>query len=204
MTKTLAVFDFDGTLTFRDSMIDFLWRTFGKRRFCWEFIKLFPVLLGYKLKLIANHDAKQRLLGAFFKNMPVSDFTEMTQQYSRLNVESILREDAFSRLQWHIEQGHVVLIITASVEDWVAPFFAKMSIEVLGTQLEFKHNKLTGSFSTPNCYGKEKVVRLKSWMGNHRFDEVYAYGDSAGDKELLAFANKPNYRIFKSQGISKC
>ena len=104
-------------------------------------------------------------------------------------------------------------IVSASIDNWVRPFFEIRNlkgIQVLGTQIEVVDGKLTGHFKSNNCYGKEKVNRiteaLVSSQASHSestksFErseyEIEAFGDSRGDKEMLAFADKGHFKPFR-------
>ena len=91
-----------------------------------------------------------------------------------------------------------MFIVSASIDNWVAPFFKGVgSVTILGTQIETVDNRLTGRFLTPNCYGAEKVRRLKDALpglkNNRRQYEIIAFGDSRGDKEMFEYADESYY-----------
>jgi phosphoserine phosphatase len=88
-----------------------------------------------------------------------------------------------------------VLIVSASIDNWVQPFFD--DVKVLGTQIEVMDGKLTGRFLTRNCYGQEKVNRILALYSNRQDYHLTAFGDSKGDKELLAFADESHFKPFR-------
>ena len=88
-----------------------------------------------------------------------------------------------------------MLIVSASIDNWVQPFFPE--VKVLGTQIEVVNGKLTGRFLTKNCYGQEKVNRILALYPNRTDYHLTAYGDSRGDKEMLAFADESYYKPFR-------
>ena len=98
-----------------------------------------------------------------------------------------------------MEQGVRVLVVSASVDNWVAPFFP--GVDVQGTQAEVTDGRLTGRFLTRNCYGQEKVNRLKQAVpelkNNRQQYYIVAFGDSRGDKEMLEFADEQHYKPFR-------
>ena len=96
-----------------------------------------------------------------------------------------------------LADGAEVLIVSASIDNWVRPFFKNHVPMVLGTQIEVKDGLLTGRFLTKNCYGQEKVNRILALYPNREDYHLTAYGDSRGDKELLAFADKAHYKPFR-------
>ena len=91
------------------------------------------------------------------------------------------------------------MIVSASIDNWVLPFARVLGVkQVLGTQLELSRgDRLTGRFSTPNCYGPEKVRRLQTLFPQRTNYYLIAYGDSRGDRELLSFADEAYYKLFK-------
>jgi len=94
------------------------------------------------------------------------------------------------------QAGHAeVLIVSASIDYWVQPFFPE--VKVVGTQVEVEDGCLTGRFLTKNCYGQEKVNRILALYPHRNEYELIAFGDSAGDKELLAFADEAHYKPFR-------
>ena len=88
-----------------------------------------------------------------------------------------------------------MLIVSASIDNWVQPFFPK--VKIVGTQVEVENGLLTGRFLTKNCYGQEKVNRILAIYPNRREYKLIAFGDSEGDKELLAFADEAHYKPFR-------
>lgn len=96
-------------------------------------------------------------------------------------------------------EGVEVVIVSASIENWVIPFGRFLGVtHILGTVVECDSDgKLTGHFVGNNCYGVEKVRRLKEIIPKRSDYYIIAYGDSHGDKELLDFADKGYYKYFK-------
>ena len=84
------------------------------------------------------------------------------------------------------------------IDNWVKPFAESLGInQVLGTQLELSGTgHLTGRFATANCYGEEKVKRLLQLYPDRTQYRLVVYGDSRGDKELLAFSDESYYKQF--------
>lgn len=188
--KKIAVFDFDGTITRKDTLLEFIRFSKGK----WTFLKGFaiysPLLIAYKLGLYPNWKVKQKIFAYFFKGMKYNDFCMYGDKFKSV-VNSILNEEQIKRLRNHINKGDSVYVISASIEEWVSPWCHAFGIEnVLGTKIEVLNGIVTGKFITKNCYGKEKVNRLLEKEPERETYYLYAYGDSAGDKEMLEFADK--------------
>ena len=188
--KEIAVFDFDGTITRKDTLLEFIRFSKGK----WTFLKGFaiysPLLIAYKLGLYPNWKVKQKIFAYFFKGMKYNDFCMYGDKFKSV-VNSILDEEQIKRLRNHINKGDSVYVISASIEEWVSPWCHEFGVEnVLGTKIEVLNGIVTGKFITKNCYGKEKVNRLLEKEPERETYYLYAYGDSAGDKEMLEFADK--------------
>lgn len=213
---SLYVFDFDGTLTTRDTLLEFLRFAHGSVGF-WASLAVFlPRLLLMRLHLRDNGLTKQQLFAWHFRGMPTADFDALCRRFADSH-RHLLRKAGMETIVRAKAEGARVLIVSASVDNWVAPFFADTNgkdngqsgqttppsapVEVLGTRLEVCDGRLTGRFLTPNCYGAEKVKRLKAAVPALDTDRsnyhITAFGDSRGDKELLEFADEQHYKPFR-------
>ncbi len=191
--KIVAAFDFDGTITTKDTLFDFIAFYKGKAKLIGGLIVLSPVLVLYKAGLIKNSFAKQILFSWFFKGENSAVFGQKCSQYA-IRISSICKPSVLDKINWHQQNGHSVLIVSASIDRWIRPWAHQMGIpDVLGTIPEEKEGKLTGKFRSENCYGKEKVNRLLSLFPDKESYTLYAYGDSNGDKQLLELADYPHF-----------
>ena len=185
--KQLFAFDFDETLTTRDTLIAFIRYACGTPRFLLGFLLHAPLLVLMKLRLYSNGKAKQRLFSWFFRGMPLEAFDALCQSFASTH-RHLLRPETVCLLQQALSEGAEVLVVSASIDNWVQPFFP--TVTVLGTQIEVIDGRLTGRFLTPNCYGQEKVRRILALYPDRSSYHLTAYGDSRGDRELLAFADE--------------
>jgi len=192
----IAFFDFDGTLTAKDSMIDFIQYAVGRRSYYLGLLSISPILAAYKLNLISNHVAKERFIAFFFKEWDFLRFQKIADKYSIERIDKIIRPKAMEKIIWHQGQGHKVVVVSASIECWLKKWCEKNNVDLIATQLEIKKDKITGKFATKNCYGIEKVNRIKKKYDLSEFDFIYAYGDSPGDKDMLSIANERHYKYF--------
>jgi len=193
----IAFFDFDGTITKDDSFIKFIRFVVGDTKFVIGIAALFPILIAYKLKHIPNYKAKQYMLSYFFKGMSKEKFIQVAYEYSLNYIDTIIRSKAMEKIVWHKEQGHMVVIVSASIECWLKPWCNKNGLGLIATKLEIKDSRITGKFLTKNCYGIEKANRVKKEYILDNYDYIYAYGDSCGDKELLELADESFYKPFR-------
>lgn len=194
----LAVFDFDGTITTKDSFLEFIKFCKGRRDFAIGFLIYSPIIIAYKLKIIPNWKAKQMVFRHFFKGTPVTVFDKWGQDFSA-GIDKMVNPEAHGKIKAHQKAGDTVIIVSASIENWIKPWAEGMGIStVLATQLEIDSNEqITGEFLTKNCFGEEKVNRIMAAFPDRGKYFLEAYGDSNGDKEMLEFADKGWYRRFQ-------
>ncbi len=192
--RKIVAFDFDGTLTNRDSLLEFIRYVHGTSRLWWGFLLHAPILILMMLRRYSHSRAKERVFAYFFKGMPLTDFDAWCQRFAH-DRRTILRPQGIAAVDEAQRNGKAVVIISASIDNWVQPFFA--NVRVLGTQIEVKDGKLTGRFLTGNCFGQEKVNRLLAEYPDRADYHLTAYGDSQGDRELLAFADEAHYKPFR-------
>lgn len=196
-TSPVALFDFDGTLTHRDSLLPFLYHLSGPVSFVCNAVVLVPVLLKYLLGWMENGPAKEAVFQTFVRGENIKEVRRSAEEFVTSVLPKLLRPQAMERLQWHQKQGHRVVLISASVDVYLKPWAAQVGIDqVVCTELQTREGRLTGRFDGANCYGPEKVNRLTNILPDVDTAEVYAYGDSDGDRELLDLANHPYYRTF--------
>jgi len=193
---TVAAFDFDGTITTIDTLPGFIWFSIKFKRLLFSTLKVIPILWSYRFRRMSNHEAKEKLFSEYFGDTPFTDFTKACAGFVP-GIQKLARPAAMDRIRWHQRMGHVVVIVSASVEDWIIPWANHNGIHtVLATQIQVVDGRLTGRFFSKNCHGQEKVNRLLTYLAGRSNYELYAYGDSRGDKELLALADHPFYRCF--------
>jgi phosphatidylglycerophosphatase C len=188
--RRVAAFDLDGTLTRRDTLLPFLLRSCGRSRTAAALMAESLLLLrGAAGNDRARDDAKAGVLRRLLAGRPVAPLLELAETFADDVMGTLLRTDAAARIEKHRSQGHELVIVTASPELYVGPLARRLGIDhVLGTRLEVDDSGvLTGRLLGANCRGAEKVARLQAWLGEEPY-ELWAYGDSAGDRELLALA----------------
>lgn len=222
--QNISAFDFDGTLTTRDTLLLFIrhargwWALFG------GLLLFSPLLVLMKLHLADNGRTKERLFRHYFRGMLERDFDALCQSFARSHTH-VLRTAGLRTVQQALDRGDRVVILSASIDRWVEACLRQFLVsssrfQVLGTEIDVVDGRLTGRFATPNCYGPEKVRRLKEFLKkvspwgdvegatkvSPRGDVegalegtpfIIAYGDSRGDKELLAYADESHYKPFR-------
>lgn len=201
MKKKLYCFDFDGTLTTSDTLLEFIKYAKGKGRFLMVFLMYSPLLILMKLHLYPNWKAKQQIFAHLFAGMRIEKFDALCRGFAEES-QHLLRPKGITLMHEALVAGAQVFIVSASIDNWVRPFFDIRNlkgVQVLGTQIEVEDGKLTGRFKSNNCYGKEKVHRIAEVLKSFERSEyeIEAFGDSRGDKEMLAFADKGYFKPFR-------
>lgn len=197
MKEQIYIYDFDGTLTRRDSFLDFIRYTCGSRSLYCGLLLFSPLLILMKLRLYANGRAKERLFTHFFQGMSIRVFDDLCAKYG-LSRADLLLDAARKAVNEVASNGYRIFIVSASVDRWVLPFFRDVpNVTVIGTQIEVENGLITGRFSTPNCYGVEKVRRIQALLPYREQYKLIAHGDSRGDKEMLNYADQGYFRPFR-------
>ena len=188
----VAAFDVDGTLTTRDCVTPFLWRTAR--------LKAALALVRHPWTVVSavarrDRDRLKEVVCTAFAGLDADALDAAGQEFAREVRRRWLRDDTVARLQRHRELGHRVVLASASLEPYLAPFGQLLEVDgVVCTRLERgPDGRLTGRLDGPNCRGAEKARRLEQWLVTQGLTgaSLWAYGDSPGDAELLALADHP-------------
>ena len=196
MPQQIAFFDFDGTITTKDSLLELARFHKGPFGYAKGMIILSPTLLAFKLGIVDAKKAKEKFIRFFFAGMPVQNFEALCSKFSSQKLGALLRAEALKKIDWHKRQGHEIAVVSASAQYWVAPFCKMHELKWITTQLEIKNNCISRNLSGENCNGLQKALRIREAYNLSEFEKIYAYGDSSGDKEMLALATEPFFRQF--------
>jgi len=191
----VAAFDVDGTLTPRDTLLPFLVRAFGPWRVALTFAALAGPGLRFALGRITIDDFKRRVIARLFAGADVARLRAAGQSHAAA-VLARIRPAARERLEWHRSQGHALVLVSATLDLYLEPLAARLGIaDLLCTRLALDSSgtAFTGALAGEDCTGAAKVRRLVERFGELSGIELHAYGDSAGDRELLLAADFPHY-----------
>jgi phosphatidylglycerophosphatase C len=201
--RTVAAFDFDGTLTRRDTMVPFLARVAGWPQVVAAGIAAVPPFAFSRNERGDRDAAKARVFARLFRGRPYEPVLRAGEEYGALLVREKLRTDTRARLDWHRARGHEVVLVSASLAVYLGTVGRALGVDaVLSTELEVdRGGACTGRMLDGNCRGEEKARRLRAYLQGDDV-EVWAYGDSDGDTELLAMADHPVRVRARSQETS--
>ncbi len=192
----VAAFDVDGTVTTRDCVVPFLRRVAGTvpmaARLGLSIHRLVPALARRD-----RDELKAQATRAVFTGRRIADVEEAGAAFAEHIARDMLRADTVERIRWHGSAGHRVLFVSASFGVYLRPLAERLAVDdVVATELEVDADgRCTGALVDGNCRGPEKARRLLAWLdtnhGGRDAVELWAYGDSPGDRELLATADRP-------------
>lgn len=190
----LALFDFDGTLTKKDSLKDFLHFYSGTLKFYFYSFLCLPILILYFFNLINASEAKQKILSFFLKGHNEAQLKQKgTEFIENLFHKSSFKKDVLQSLVKHISNNDHCYIISASPDLWIKPFAERMGVKYICTELKYAEGMYTGEFLSANCKGPEKAIRLLKEIELKDYLEITAYGNSKDDYEMMALAHYKNW-----------
>ena len=199
----LAIFDFDGTISDRDSFLLFVREVAGRVRFFIGMAALSPRIVGYLIRYYPNYRLKEDVVTRFFANYSLPFLLKKASFFARDRLPGIIRPQAMQRIAWHADQGDRVVVVSATPDFILRPWCDAHGLELLATRLEEVDCRLSGRIEGVNCWGEEKVRRLVEHCRLDDFPEIFAYGDSRGDIPMLELATQPFYKPFQGDGLVK-
>jgi phosphatidylglycerophosphatase C len=197
MSKKLYLFDFDGTLTHKDSFWDFFLKMYSFRKVCWLLLSNLGTILT---TIIAERDkgkVKETLIAVLLKGKTEAEIIALGTAYTKEYLYRTIRPKALTYLYKLRKEGEEMYLVSASVDFWLQPFADEFNMKLIATQLAYHQGKFIGQFLGENCKGPEKVRRILQETDLKKYDEIIAFGNSDGDKEMLAIATEKQYKPFR-------
>lgn len=194
----IAFFDFDGTITTHDTMLELAKFYKGRSAYYKGMLFLLPALVAMKLKILSNAEVKQKLLTLFFKGIPVEEFQAICNRFLKERLPQLIRPKAVDMIHRLQKENTIVVVVSASADNWVKPWCDQIGIQFIGSCLEVVNGKVTGKLNGPNCNHLEKVNRIKANYRLSDYKEIYCYGDTKGDKPMLGLATHSFYKPFRN------
>ncbi len=201
--KGIAVFDFDGTISSKDSFFDFVRFTHGEHRLLCCVAVNIPFIILYFIVLYPSHKLKQRFFSYFYKGFSQEILERKGIEYCEKRIDKIIYPGAKKQIAWHRLQGHNIYLLTASSGLWLGEWCKINGISIIGTEFEVVEGKYTGRIAGKNCKGKEKARRLQTEVDLSDSVEIYGYGDSKSDKNFLTLVGKPFHFPLNEKNMNK-
>ena len=193
--KKLYLFDFDGTLTYKDTMFLYL-KFYNSMKFYVQFVKHIPLFVLLKLKLADAEKVKKSFISSILKGESRTKIEKKSRLFFEKYQDEIFRVNALEFINNIDRTQTESYIVSASLDIWVKPFAEKLEMKLLSTRAEFKNDIFTGNFIGKNCNGPEKVKRIIETVNERKFDKIIAFGDTSGDREMLSWADESHFEFF--------
>jgi phosphatidylglycerophosphatase C len=199
--RVVAAFDFDGTITTRDTLLPFLLRVFGRVRVLRAFSAVWIAGLKRLVGLMTRDAFRRVLIAHLFDGLPVERVKRLGVEHA-LAVHAWVRPQALARIRWHRRKGHELVLVSAAPDVYLTHVASQLGFDhVLCTRLstwrvgdiEFYDGGVEGA----DCTGAEKLRRLRAHVGDLDAVRLHVYGDGAGDPALLSAADHPHHRPFR-------
>ncbi|MGO1073297.1 HAD family hydrolase [Lysobacter sp. CA199] len=190
----LALFDFDGTITDRETFPGFVRASVGRRRLWLGQLLLAPQVIGYKLGWVSGGAVRRRIVAFGYRGRGEEEVREAAARHLHEVVARQLRPQAMQRIAWHRQRGDRVVVVTANLELFVSQWCRSQGLEYICSHLEVREGVLTGRYLGADCCGAEKARRVRERIDLSGYDQVHAYGDTSEDRELLELADRKYYR----------
>lgn len=193
---TLALFDIDGTLTHADTMFAYVRHVVGLPWMLLGLALLSPMLVLARLGLIDRGAAKGAMLRFFLGRRDKPALEAAAEDFKNTVLKGVVRPAGLERLRAHQAEGHRVFLVSASLDLWLAPWARDLGVPLLATPTRWESGRFAG-LGGPNNRGPEKVARVRAVVRPEDFARIVAYGDSSGDREMLALADEGHMKPFR-------
>jgi phosphatidylglycerophosphatase C len=192
--KNLALFDFDGTITTRDTFTPFVKAAVSTPRLVLGQLLLSPLVLGYRAGVVTTATLRRFIVLVGFWRRSAAEVQQAGLAYSRAQLPTAVRSKALERIRWHQAQGDDVVVVSASLDVYLADWCAKLGVQLLCSELDESSGVLTGKYRGADCCGPEKARRIRERFDLSRYAAIYAYGDTSEDRAMLELASQRFYR----------
>ncbi len=191
--RRVAIFDLDGTLTWRDTFVDFMVgyvrRRPGRALHLW---RLPLVLAAYLAGGLDRGLLKQRLIQMCMRGDQRTEIDSWAQAFAEQTLRSGCRGEGLALLREHQRAGDFVVLLSASPDLYVPNIGMLLGVNrILCTEVAFEGDRLSGTLLTPNRRGEEKrrcLAMLKREFPGATFS---AYGNSSSDLPHLVETEHP-------------
>ena len=191
--RRIFLFDFDGTITSKDSFILFTYFSVDFSKFLEYWVHAI-YFLTFKTK--TKSEVKEFFFIKYFENFKEEDFNKICHEFILKYFKKIVKQ-SFLDYILKLHDNDRVVVVSASIKYYLEPWCKEMNFELLCTELETMDSKITGRFSTPNCNYNQKVERINDLVNLEEFSKVYVFGNSEGDYDMMSLGTKSFYKYFK-------
>lgn len=190
----LALFDFDGTITDRETMPDFMRMAVRPGRLASGRLVLLPLFLGYRAGIVSGSAIRSAICSWGFRRVPMRELEAHGRRFADEFLPTTLRPEAMARIAWHQARGDVVVVVSGGLDLYLEPWCRARGLHLLCSSLEQRDGMATGRYEGRQCVRAEKTRRVAERFPLAAYSRIFAYGDTKEDDELLAMAHEPYFR----------
>lgn len=201
--SVIAVFDLDGTITSKDTFLEFIKYYKGNLKFYLGLLFLAPNIFLFFIKIYTNSKLKEKFFSYFFKDETDLHIQKKGDEFSEYILPRLCRKSALDILEWHTKQKHKILILSASADIWLKKWCDINDFELVCTRFEVEESQYTGRILGNNCYGIEKKTLLSEIFSKKDYSYSFGYGDSKADQYFLDLVDKAYLMKLTKQNINK-
>lgn len=189
----LALFDFDGTLTTRETFPDFMRYAVPRWRLLAGGALLAPVVFGYRRGWVAGNPTRASIVQVGLRGVQARRLRAQGDAFAREVLPGLLRPEAMEKLAWHRGRGDRIVVVSGGLDVYLAPWCAAQGLELACSVLAERSGRITG-YAGAQCVGEEKVRRIRALCDPRAYVAIHAYGDTHEDMAMLAMAQHRTYR----------
>ncbi|RAP59675.1 HAD-IB family phosphatase [Oleiagrimonas sp. MCCC 1A03011] len=193
-TPDLALFDFDGTLTVRETFADFMRAATPSWRRYLGGLWFGPMYAGYKAGWVSGSRIRAEVVRFGFRGLPANALRAAGEAFARNVLPTRLDMRMMQRLDDHRRRGDVVAVVSGALDVYLQPWCAQHGLPVICSRLQVVDRLVTGRYEGAQCVGEEKARRVRAAWDLSSFGEIHAYGDTAEDHAMLALAHRAYFR----------
>jgi phosphatidylglycerophosphatase C len=190
----LALFDFDGTITQKEMFADFMRFAVSRRRRLLGAMVFMPMWVGYKVGMVSGNAIRASVVKFAFSGAPAEHVRLAGHRFSKDVLSTVLRPVAIERILWHKSQGDRIIVVSGALDVYLEHWCRQHGLDLICSRLEIVDGYLTGGYHGLQCVGAEKSRRVREACELESFSEIYAYGDTKEDLDMLSMANRKYYR----------
>ena len=199
----IAVFDLDGTITNKDTFLEFIKYYKGSINFYLGLLVLSPFIILFYLKLYSNNKLKECFFSYYFKGESAIEIAKKGEVFSLEVLPLLCRKSAIDILEWHQNRNHDILILSASSDIWLKKWCMSKNYKLICTSFKKNKNSYTGKIDGENCFGIRKKELLLDFIKKNNYSFSYGYGDSKSDKYFLELVNRPYLMKLNKKNVKK-
>lgn len=193
-TMNIALFDFDGTVTNKDTYTKFIFYSTSKVRLALGLLLVFPVIFLYKVGFLSAARTRPILTKVAFWKRDKEKVLAVAKEYARSYLPSVIRDNAMAQILWHKKQGDDIVVVSASLDVYLSFWCAAHDLTLICSELESIDTKYTGNYVAGDCCGNNKVELINQTIDLCAYSTVFAYGDTEEDLAMLELADVKYYQ----------